>query len=182
MGRLLTGPLAAVEEGSYVCHDEAQTIQDCPGDADTLQPGTAFIDGSATAGEIHHQQGHGGGHDCGDGGNHKNLGIDILHDLIGLRPNRGRCGGSTGSGCRHGSHHHCHHGAHGADKAVIGGFEYGRDKPLFGLLYRNHSHLQLVRLFQIGTSLNKILRKKRAPLRGVKWGRAKGEGKKESTF
>ena len=57
-----------------------------------------------------------------------------------------------------------------------------RDKPLFGLLYLNLSHLQLVRLFQIGTSLDKILRKKRAPLREMKWGRGRGEGKKKAPF
>ena len=67
-------------------HNKAQTVEDRPGDDDTLEPCAAFIHGTTAAGEVHQQQGHRRGDDGGNGGDQKNLVIDILHDFVGLLP------------------------------------------------------------------------------------------------
>ena len=84
----LCRPLTAGEERRDVGHDEAETVQDRPGDRDTFEPCTRFLDRSAAAGEIHHQKRDGRGDDGGDGGDEKNLLIDVLHDLRRLFPDR----------------------------------------------------------------------------------------------
>ena len=88
----LCRPLTAGEERRDVGHDEAKTIQDCPGDRDALEPCTRFLDRPAAAGEIHHQKRDGRGDDGSDGGDEKNLLVDVLHDLRRLFPDR--CGRS----------------------------------------------------------------------------------------
>ena len=50
---LRRGPLAADEEGGDVAHDEAQGVEDDPGDDDALQPGPGFIHRQTGAGEVH---------------------------------------------------------------------------------------------------------------------------------
>lgn len=42
--------------------------------------------------EVDHQQGHGGGDHGGDGGDAQDLGVDVLHDLAGFRPDGGSVG------------------------------------------------------------------------------------------
>lgn len=42
--------------------------------------------------EVDHQQGHSGGDHGGDGGDAQDLGVDVLHDVAGFRPDGG--GGS----------------------------------------------------------------------------------------
>ena len=89
-GRMaLSVPSAVREEGRYVGHDETQTVKDRPSDDDTLEPSAAFVHGAAAAGEVHHQQCHRRGDNGGNGGDKKNLVIDVLHDLIGLLPDDG---------------------------------------------------------------------------------------------
>ena len=84
----LCRPLTAREERRDVGHDEAETVQDRPGDCDALEPCARFLDRSAAAGEIHHQKRDGCGDDGSDGGDEKNLLVDVLHDLRRLFPDR----------------------------------------------------------------------------------------------
>ena len=84
----LCRPLTAGEERRDVGHDKAKTVQNRPGDCDTLEPCTRFLDRPAAAGEIHHQQCDGRGDNGGDGGDEKNLLVDVLHDLRCLFPDR----------------------------------------------------------------------------------------------
>ena len=65
---VLSVPSAIREEGRYIGHDEAQTVENRPGDDDTLEPCAAFVHGAAAAGEVHQQQGHRRGNDGGNGG------------------------------------------------------------------------------------------------------------------
>lgn len=81
-------PLTAGEERRDVGHDEAETVQNRPGDCDAFEPCTRFLDRPAAAGEIHHQKRDGRGDDGGDGGDEKNLLVDVLHDLRCLFPDR----------------------------------------------------------------------------------------------
>ena len=85
---VLCRPLTAREERRDVGHDEAETVQDRPGDCDALEPCARFLDRSAAAGEIHHQKRDGCGDDGSDGGDEKNLLVDVLHDLRRLFPDR----------------------------------------------------------------------------------------------
>ena len=91
----LCRPLTAGEERRDVGHDEAETVQDRPGDRDTFEPCARFLDGPAAAGEIHHQKRNGRSDDGGDGGDKQDLLVDILHDLRRLFPDR-RSGGRSG--------------------------------------------------------------------------------------
>ena len=84
----LCRPLTAGEERRDVGHDEAETVQDRPGDCNAFEPCTRFLDRPAAAGEIHHQKRDGRGDDGSDGGDEKNLLIDVLHDLRRLFPDR----------------------------------------------------------------------------------------------
>ena len=84
--KALSVPSAIREEGRHIGHNKAQTVEDRPGDDDTLEPCAAFIHGTAAAGEVHQQQGHRRGDDGGDGGDQKDLVIDVLHDLVGFLP------------------------------------------------------------------------------------------------
>ena len=88
----LCRPLAAGEKWRDVSHDEAETVQDRPGDRDTLEPCARFLDCPTAAGEIHHQKRDGRGDDGGDGGDEKDLLIDVLHNFCCLFPDR-RSGG-----------------------------------------------------------------------------------------
>lgn len=103
---VLSVPPAICEEGRYIGHDEAQTVEDRPGDDDTLEPCAAFVHGTAAAGEVHQQQGYRRGDDGGDSGDQKNLVIDILHDLVGFCPD----GGSKDRLAEHCGHGHTHKG------------------------------------------------------------------------
>lgn len=78
--------MPAAEEGRNIAHNEAKAIQHGPSDNDSLEPCPAFIDGSAAAGEIHHQQCDCGRNDGCNRGDAEDLRIDIPHDLIGLLP------------------------------------------------------------------------------------------------
>ena len=84
----LCRPLTAGEERRDVGHDEAESVQDRPGDGDAFEPCARFFDGSAAAREVHHQECDGCGDDGGDGGDEKNLLVDVLHDLRRLFPDR----------------------------------------------------------------------------------------------
>ena len=84
----LCRPLTAGEERRDVGHDEAETVQDRPGDRDALEPCTRFLDGSTAAREVHHQKRDGRSDNGGDGGDKKNLLINVLHDLRCLFPDR----------------------------------------------------------------------------------------------
>ena len=84
----LCRPLTAGEERRDVGHDKAKTVQDRPGDCDAFEPCARFLDRPTAAGEIHHQQCDGRGDDGSDGGDEKNLLIDVLHDLRRLFPDR----------------------------------------------------------------------------------------------
>lgn len=84
----LCRPLTAGEERRNVGHDEAETVQDRPGDRNAFEPCTRFLDCPAAAREIHHQQCDGRGDDGSDGGDEKNLLIDVFHDLRRLFPDR----------------------------------------------------------------------------------------------
>lgn len=84
----LCRPLTAGEERRDVGHDEAETVQDCPGDCNAFEPCTRFLDRSAAAGEIHHQKSDGRGDDSGDCGDEKNLLVNVLHNLRRLFPDR----------------------------------------------------------------------------------------------
>ena len=84
----LCRPLTAGEERRDVGHDKAKTVQDRPGDRDALEPCARFLDRPAAAREIHHQEYDGRGDDGSDGGDEKNLLIDVLHDLRRLFPDR----------------------------------------------------------------------------------------------
>ena len=87
----LCRPLTAGEERRDIGHDEAKTIQDRPGDRDAFEPCARFLDRPTAAREIHHQKRDRRGDDGGDGGDEKNLLIDVLHDLRRLFPDcRGR--------------------------------------------------------------------------------------------
>ena len=54
--------------------------------------------------EVDHQQGYGGGDHSSDGGDAQDLGVDVLHDVAGLRPDGGgggraaQQGGQAGGG------------------------------------------------------------------------------------
>ena len=50
----LCRPLTAREERRDVCHDKAKTVQDRPGDRDTFEPCTRFLDRPTAAREVHH--------------------------------------------------------------------------------------------------------------------------------
>lgn len=80
--------MSAGEEGRDIAHNKSQGVQDDPGDDDALQPRPGLVHRPARAGEVHHQQCNGGRHDGGDGGDGEDLGVDVLHHLAGLRPNR----------------------------------------------------------------------------------------------
>ena len=84
----LCRPLTAGEERRDVGHDEAETVQNRPGDRDTFEPCARFLDRPAAAREIHHQECDGRGDDGGNGGDEKNLLVDVLHDLRRLFPDR----------------------------------------------------------------------------------------------
>ena len=102
----LSVPSAVREEGRYIGHDEAQTVQNRPCDDDTFEPCTAFVHGAATAGEVHQQQRHRCGDNGGNGGDQKDLVIDVLHDLIGFLPD----GGGKDRLAEHCSHGYDHKG------------------------------------------------------------------------
>ena len=102
----LSVPSAICEEGRHVGHDEAQTVKDRPCDDDTLEPCAALVHSAAVAGEVHHQQCHRRGDNGGNGGDKKNLVIDILHDLIGFLPD----GGGKGRLAKHCGHGHAREG------------------------------------------------------------------------
>ena len=103
---VLSVPSAIREEGLYIGHNEAQTIEDRPSNDDALEPCAAFIHGAAAAGEVHQQQSHRRGDNGGDSGDQKNLIIDILHDLVGLLPySRGK-----DRLAKYGGHGHTHEG------------------------------------------------------------------------
>ena len=80
--------MSAGEEGRDIAHNKSQGVQDDPGDDDALQPRPGFVHRPAGAGKVHHQQRNGGRHDGGDGGNGEDLGVDVLHDVAGLCPDR----------------------------------------------------------------------------------------------
>ena len=102
----LSVPSAVSKEGRHIGHDETQTIEDCPGDDNPLEPSAAFVHGAAAAGEVHQQQRHRCGDNGGDGGNQKDLVIDVLHDLIGFLPN----GGGKNRLAEHRGHGHANKG------------------------------------------------------------------------
>ena len=81
-------PLTAGEERRDVGHNKAETVQNRPGDCNTFEPCARFLDRPAAAGEIHHQKRNGRGDNGGDGGDEKNLLVDVLHDLRRLFPDR----------------------------------------------------------------------------------------------
>ena len=85
---VLCRPLATGEERRDIGHNKAETVQDCPGDRDALEPCTRFLDRSAAAREIHHQKRDGRGDDSGDCGDEKNLLVNVLHNLRRLFPDR----------------------------------------------------------------------------------------------
>lgn len=102
----LSVPSAICEEGRHIGHDEAQTVKDRPCDDDTLEPCAAFIHSAAAAGEVHQQQCHRRGDNGGNGGDQKDLVIDVLHDLVGLLPySRGK-----DRLAEHGGHGHAREG------------------------------------------------------------------------
>lgn len=138
----LTDPLTVREEGSDVCHDEAQAVQDTPGNDDPLQPCPAFIYRAAAAGEVHQKQSNGCSHNSGNGGDQKNLTVHILHDLICLGPDGGR---GSSRGCINRITAHGHH--NGTGKRSVGGLSgSNRGVPLFS--YRCIHHLQSGCVFQ----------------------------------
>lgn len=102
----LSVPSAICEEGRHIGHDEAQPVQDRPCDDDTFEPCTALVYGAAAAGEVHHQQCHRRGDNGGNGGDKKNLVIDILHDLVGFLPD----GGGEDRLTKHRGHGHAREG------------------------------------------------------------------------
>ena len=102
----LSVPSAICEEGRHIGHDEAQTVKDRPGDDDTLEPSATLVHSAAAAGEVHHQQCHRRGDDGGNGGDQKDLIIDILHDFVGFCPD----GGSKDRLAEHGGHSRAHEG------------------------------------------------------------------------
>ena len=79
-------PLAARKERGDIGHDEPQPVQDCPCDADALQPCPALVHGAPRTGEVHHQERNRGCDDSGYRGDEKNLAVYVLHDLIGFCP------------------------------------------------------------------------------------------------
>ena len=100
-------PSAALEERRNVGHDEAETVQNRPGDGNALKPCAGIIHGLAVLGKVHQQQGNGGTDNSCDGGDGDDLRVDILHDLAGFRPDG--CAGCGGgriilAGCKSG---HC---------------------------------------------------------------------------
>lgn len=61
-------PSAALEERRNVGHDEAETVQNRPGDGNALKPCAGIIHGLAVLGKVHQQQGNGGADYSCDGG------------------------------------------------------------------------------------------------------------------
>ena len=116
-------PLAARKERSDIGHNESQPVQDCPGDADALQPCPALVHSTPGTGEVHHQERHRGCDDGGYRGNEKNLAVHILHDLIGLCPYIHSCISSV----RSGKYGQCGcEECHGTQECAIDGMGYGQ--------------------------------------------------------
>ena len=79
--QVLWCPLSSGKERCYVSHDKAQAVQNCPSDADTLQPCPALIHCTSASGEIHQKQSDGS---CNNGchcGNEHDLIVHIFHDF-----------------------------------------------------------------------------------------------------
>lgn len=84
----LCRPLTAGEERRDIGHDEAEAVQDRPGDCDAFEPCARFLDCPTAAGKVHHQKRDRRSDDGGDGRDEKDLLIDVLHDLRCLFPDR----------------------------------------------------------------------------------------------
>ena len=73
-------PSAALEERRNVGHDEAETVQNRPGDGNALKPCAGIIHGLAVLGKVHQQQGNGGADYSCDGGDRDDLRVDIFYN------------------------------------------------------------------------------------------------------